>query len=172
MVVSFILGWIPRYFEIFLCKPKLSCLRENHKNGNLNFREFTPYMPFQIYHENSHYRNGNFQKKRENHIKGGFVLVILFVNFPQKWHFWLQNESFWNFWEFSLHLSCALSTDQSFEHLFWILLEINYILVTMKVTKHYHSYVWSYVGLFYNNLYNIGLTNDALMKLWYLLYHI
>ena len=73
------------------------------------------------------------------------------------------------FWEFSLHLSCALSTDQSFEDLFWILFEINYILVTMKVTKHYHSYVWSYVGLFYNNLYNIGQTNDALMKLWYIM---
>ena len=45
---------------------------KNHKNDNkdefLNFYEFTLYMIFKIFHEDSHYRNGHFQENRENHI--------------------------------------------------------------------------------------------------------
>ena len=53
-------------------------------------------------HGNSLYRNGHFQENRENHIQVEFVkirefiLVIIFVTFPQKQHFWLKNESFEN----------------------------------------------------------------------------
>ena len=50
-------------------------------------------MIFQISHESSHYRNGNFQQNFKNHIKGEFVkirewnLLIIFVIFPQNWPF-------------------------------------------------------------------------------------
>jgi len=74
-------------------------------------------MSFKIFHENTHYRNGDFQENRENH-KGGasfrwsfgpvsgwgsiesmtvlttqksFTPVIIRVIFSQKWQTWVQN---------------------------------------------------------------------------------
>ena len=71
----------------------LSFLRVNRNNDNQgefpDFNDFTLYMVFEIFHENSHYRNGQFLKNREIHIKDEFVkiqeftLVIIFVIFCQ-----------------------------------------------------------------------------------------
>jgi len=87
--IGFVLVWISRNFKTFILKPKWSFLRENHKNDNLggfpDFYEFTLYMTFKNFHENSHYWNGHFQKNHENHIKGEFLnapestLVIIFM---------------------------------------------------------------------------------------------
>ena len=58
--------------ETFIFKPELLFLRKNHKNDNLveflDFYEFTLFMIFKNFHENSHYRNGHFQENRENYI--------------------------------------------------------------------------------------------------------
>ena len=66
------LGRFPRNFKTLNFKPKLLFLMKNHKNDNkgefLNFYEFTLYMIFEFFYENSHYRNGHFQENRENHI--------------------------------------------------------------------------------------------------------
>ena len=65
-------GWIPRNFKTFIFEPKLSFLRKYQKNDNLgafpDFYEFSLYMIFKIFRENSHYRNGHFQEILKNHI--------------------------------------------------------------------------------------------------------
>ena len=44
------IGWVPRNFKIFIFKPKLSFLREKHKNDQwnefLDFYKFTLYLIF------------------------------------------------------------------------------------------------------------------------------
>ena len=57
-------------------------------------------MIFEIFHKNSHYRNGHFRENLENHLKDGFVktrecsLIIIAVIFIQKLKFRLENENF------------------------------------------------------------------------------
>ena len=74
-----LLGWIPRNFKIF----KILGF----------FTEFTLNIIYQIFRENSHYRNVHFQEHRENHLYGDFVkireftLVISFMFFPQNLNF-------------------------------------------------------------------------------------
>ena len=75
-------------------------IRNDNWDESLDVYEFTLYMIFENFHENSHYRNGHFQENLENHMKGEFVkiqeftLVIIFVIFDKKWQFRLENESF------------------------------------------------------------------------------
>ena len=44
-----------------------------------DFKEFTLYMFLKIFLENSHYRNGRFQKNRKNHIKSELVKIWKFT---------------------------------------------------------------------------------------------
>ena len=45
------------------------------KGKFLDFYEFTLYMNFKIFNKNSDYRNGIFQKNRENHKQAKFVKI-------------------------------------------------------------------------------------------------
>ena len=53
-------------------------MRQINKNYDgiefLDFHEFTRYLIFEIFHENSHSRNGDYQENRKNHRSenGGF----------------------------------------------------------------------------------------------------
>ena len=98
------LGWITRNFKIFIFKPKLSFLSENHWNDNSDFYELILYMTFDVSLEMNISTMAIFVKNSKNHIiydiKGEFVkirefiLVIIYVIFPQKSQFRLENESF------------------------------------------------------------------------------
>ena len=66
----------------------MSFLWENHKNENsgefLNFTTITLYMIFQVFHENSHDGNDQFQKIRD--FDPNFIIMI----FPKNSEFWLK----------------------------------------------------------------------------------
>ena len=80
----------------------LKChFRKNDNQGEFpDFNEFTLYMIFEIFHENSHDQNGHLQKNFNNHIQGEFVKIrkytlgIIFMIFPQKSQFRLEIENF------------------------------------------------------------------------------
>ena len=57
-----LIGWIPRNFKIFIFKPKMSFLKENHNNNP----RIHPSHNFKIFNGNSHYENGHFQENDNN----------------------------------------------------------------------------------------------------------
>ena len=80
-------------YKTFNFEPKLSFLRENHKNNNkgefLDFYEFTLYMFLKVFlkvfSRNSHFQKNSGNQEWNEFVKiQEFTLVIIFVILPQK----------------------------------------------------------------------------------------
>ena len=92
------IGWIPRNFEIFIFKPKLPFLSENHKNDNkgefsgwiLGFSQVHPIYVFLVFPRIAHSDNGYYHEKFWKQYKGR-IHEIPGMRHPNERYFWISS---------------------------------------------------------------------------------